>query len=174
VAERRVWTSMDAYGQGEAHSKTAGCRFDSCPTCPFSAQCNSSLKRFVLYIEAVCDVVTLCSPGSIRIVCRVFRINVQAPSKKRCCPISRCPRTGWQQQPAAILPYSFSITIGVIQISIVARRLWNRMGANWLERFLCGAAHLFTSSSFANAPNLIAKEGAISWIELHRDDACRS
>jgi hypothetical protein len=27
-------TDMDVYGQVEALSKTAGCRFDSCPICP--------------------------------------------------------------------------------------------------------------------------------------------
>jgi hypothetical protein len=37
-------TDMDVYGQVEALSKTAGCRFDSCPTCP-SQMLNSSGLR---------------------------------------------------------------------------------------------------------------------------------
>lgn len=51
----------------------------------------------------------------------------------------------WQQiiaryGGAAILPYSFSGVIGIIQNSVTARRLWNRMGASGLERSICGAA----------------------------------
>jgi anaerobic selenocysteine-containing dehydrogenase len=38
---------------------------------------------------------------------------------------------------------------------------------------ITGAAHHFTSSSFADAPTLIAKEGAVPWIEIHPDDARR-
>ncbi len=41
---------------------------------------------------------------------------------------------------AAILPYSYSGTIGVVQLSVASRRLWNRMGASGLERSICGAA----------------------------------
>ena len=36
---------------------------------------------------------------------------------------------------------------------------------------IAGAAHHFVSSSLANVPSLIAKEGAIPWIEIHPDDA---
>jgi anaerobic selenocysteine-containing dehydrogenase len=38
---------------------------------------------------------------------------------------------------------------------------------------ITGAAHHFTSSSFANVPSLIAKEGVVPWIEIHPDDARR-
>ena len=36
---------------------------------------------------------------------------------------------------------------------------------------ITGAAHHFVSSSLANLPSLLAKEGAIPWIEIHPDDA---
>jgi anaerobic selenocysteine-containing dehydrogenase len=38
---------------------------------------------------------------------------------------------------------------------------------------ITGAAHHFVSSSFANMPHLIAKEGEIPWIEIHPEDAGR-
>jgi anaerobic selenocysteine-containing dehydrogenase len=41
---------------------------------------------------------------------------------------------------AAILPYSFSGTLGLLQLGICNTRLWNRMGASGLERSICGAA----------------------------------
>ncbi|MCC6314688.1 MAG: molybdopterin oxidoreductase family protein, partial [Thermomicrobiales bacterium] len=41
---------------------------------------------------------------------------------------------------AAILPYSFSGTLGLVQMGISNQRLWNRMGASGLERSICGAA----------------------------------
>jgi anaerobic selenocysteine-containing dehydrogenase len=41
---------------------------------------------------------------------------------------------------AAILPYSFSGTLGLLQIGIASIRFWNRMGACGLERSICGAA----------------------------------
>lgn len=41
---------------------------------------------------------------------------------------------------AAILPYSFSGTLGLLQTSVCNERLWNRMGASGLERSICGAA----------------------------------
>jgi anaerobic selenocysteine-containing dehydrogenase len=41
---------------------------------------------------------------------------------------------------AAILPYSFSGTLGLLQMSVASSRLWNRMGACGLERSICGAA----------------------------------
>jgi len=34
---RAIWTTLDESGHRAACSKTAGCRFDSCPTCPVSA-----------------------------------------------------------------------------------------------------------------------------------------
>jgi anaerobic selenocysteine-containing dehydrogenase len=41
---------------------------------------------------------------------------------------------------AAILPYSYSGTLGLLQNGICSARLWNRMGASGLERSICGAA----------------------------------
>jgi anaerobic selenocysteine-containing dehydrogenase len=41
---------------------------------------------------------------------------------------------------AAILPYSYSGTLGLLQLGVCNARLWNRMGASGLERAICGAA----------------------------------
>jgi anaerobic selenocysteine-containing dehydrogenase len=41
---------------------------------------------------------------------------------------------------AAILPYSYSGTLGLVQLRVCNERLWNRMGASGLERSICGAA----------------------------------
>ncbi|MCU0493321.1 MAG: molybdopterin oxidoreductase family protein [Chloroflexaceae bacterium] len=41
---------------------------------------------------------------------------------------------------AAIQPYSYSGTLGLLQLGICNTRLWNRMGASGLERAICGAA----------------------------------
>ncbi len=51
----------------------------------------------------------------------------------------------WQQiidryGAAAILPYSYSGTLGLVQMSAASARLWNRLGASQLERSICGAA----------------------------------
>lgn len=40
----------------------------------------------------------------------------------------------------AILPYSYSGTLGLVQMSVSSARLWNRMGASQLDRAICGAA----------------------------------
>ena len=40
---------------------------------------------------------------------------------------------------AAILPYSYSGTLGMLQSSVVDARLWGRMGASCLERAICCA-----------------------------------
>ncbi len=45
-----------------------------------------------------------------------------------------------QHGAAAILPYSFSGTLGMLQLGVVNARLWNRMGASGLQRSICGAA----------------------------------
>ncbi|MGI9254644.1 MAG: molybdopterin-dependent oxidoreductase, partial [Thermomicrobiales bacterium] len=45
-----------------------------------------------------------------------------------------------QHGAAAILPYSFSGTLGLVQMTVASERLWNRMGASGLERSICGAA----------------------------------
>ncbi len=42
--------------------------------------------------------------------------------------------------PAAILPYSYSGTLGLVQNAVTAARLFNRMGASGLERSICDAA----------------------------------
>jgi anaerobic selenocysteine-containing dehydrogenase len=40
----------------------------------------------------------------------------------------------------AILPYSYSGTLGMVQNAVAAGRFWNRLGASQLERSICGAA----------------------------------
>ncbi len=45
-----------------------------------------------------------------------------------------------QYGAAAILPYSYSGTLGLLQTAIVDARLWNRMGASALDRTICCAA----------------------------------
>ncbi|MEZ4524238.1 MAG: molybdopterin-dependent oxidoreductase, partial [Thermomicrobiales bacterium] len=42
--------------------------------------------------------------------------------------------------PAAILPYSYSGTLGLVQMGAASERLWNRMGASGLDRTICDAA----------------------------------
>lgn len=41
---------------------------------------------------------------------------------------------------AAILPYSYSGTLGMLQLGVCNARLWNRMGVSGLQRSICGAA----------------------------------
>ncbi len=45
--------------------------------------------------------------------------------------------------PAAILPYSYSGTLGLVQMSVCNNRLWPRLGASQLDRAICGAAAEF-------------------------------
>src|SRR5436190_1700010 len=40
----------------------------------------------------------------------------------------------------AILPYSYSGTLGLVQMTVSSARFWNRLGASRLERSICGAA----------------------------------
>lgn len=40
---------------------------------------------------------------------------------------------------AAILPYSYSGTLGLVQLGLCNTRLWNRLGASGLERTICDA-----------------------------------
>lgn len=40
----------------------------------------------------------------------------------------------------AILPYSYSGTLGLVQMSVSSARFWNRLGAATLVRSICGAA----------------------------------
>ena len=54
----------------------------------------------------------------------------------------------WQQIIAqhgaeAILPYSYSGTLGLVQMVVANARFWNRLGASRLERTICGAAAEF-------------------------------
>lgn len=43
----------------------------------------------------------------------------------------------------AILPYSYSGTLGLVQMTVASARFWNRLGASQLERSICGAAAEF-------------------------------
>ena len=45
--------------------------------------------------------------------------------------------------PEAILPYSYSGTLGLLQMGVVNGRFWNRLGASQLQRTICGAAAEF-------------------------------
>jgi anaerobic selenocysteine-containing dehydrogenase len=40
----------------------------------------------------------------------------------------------------AILPYSYSGTLGLVQMGVASGRFWNRLGASQLQRSICGAA----------------------------------
>jgi anaerobic selenocysteine-containing dehydrogenase len=40
----------------------------------------------------------------------------------------------------AILPYSYSGTLGLVQMTVCNARFWNRLGASQLRRSICGAA----------------------------------
>lgn len=40
----------------------------------------------------------------------------------------------------AILPYSYSGTLGLVQMTVASTRFWNRLGASQLKRSICGAA----------------------------------
>lgn len=40
----------------------------------------------------------------------------------------------------AILPYSYSGTLGLVQMTVSSARFWNRLGASQLRRSICGAA----------------------------------
>ncbi|HXV44821.1 MAG TPA: molybdopterin-dependent oxidoreductase, partial [Anaerolineae bacterium] len=48
-----------------------------------------------------------------------------------------------QYGPAAILPYSYSGTLGLVQMTVTSARFWNRLGASQLQRSICGAAAEF-------------------------------
>ncbi len=43
----------------------------------------------------------------------------------------------------AVLPYSYSGTLGMVQLTVCNARLWNRLGASQLQRSICGAAAEF-------------------------------
>ena len=48
-----------------------------------------------------------------------------------------------EYSPAAILPYSYSGTLGLVQMTVASARFWNRLGASRLERAICGSAAEF-------------------------------
>jgi anaerobic selenocysteine-containing dehydrogenase len=48
-----------------------------------------------------------------------------------------------QYGASAILPYSYSGTLGLVQMSVASARFWNRLGTSQLERSICGAAAEF-------------------------------
>ena len=43
----------------------------------------------------------------------------------------------------AILPYSYSGTLGLVQMTVSSARFWNRLGASQLQRSICGEAAEF-------------------------------
>ncbi len=43
----------------------------------------------------------------------------------------------------AVLPYSYSGTLGLVQMSVASSRFWDRLGASQLQRSICGAAAEF-------------------------------
>jgi anaerobic selenocysteine-containing dehydrogenase len=45
-----------------------------------------------------------------------------------------------QYGPEAILPYSYSGTLGLVQMTVASARFWNRLGASQLVRSICGSA----------------------------------
>ncbi|MGD8587114.1 MAG: molybdopterin-dependent oxidoreductase, partial [Chloroflexota bacterium] len=47
---------------------------------------------------------------------------------------------GAEYGPEAILPYSYSGTLGLVQLSVSNGRFWNRLGASRLQRTICDAA----------------------------------
>ena len=40
----------------------------------------------------------------------------------------------------AILPYSYSGTLGMVNMGVASGRFWNKLGASQLERSICGTA----------------------------------
>lgn len=59
---------------------------------------------------------------------------------------------------AAILPYSYSGTLGLVQMTVCNARLWNRLGASHLQRSICGAAAEFAVESTLGARHSPAYE----------------
>jgi anaerobic selenocysteine-containing dehydrogenase len=56
-----------------------------------------------------------------------------------------------QHGAEAILPYSYSGTLGLVQMAVASARLWNRMGASRLERSICMGATRHTIRSTLGA-----------------------
>jgi anaerobic selenocysteine-containing dehydrogenase len=51
----------------------------------------------------------------------------------------------------AILPYSYSGTLGLVQMTVSSARFWNRLGASQLQRSICGAAAEYAVESTLGA-----------------------
>ncbi len=58
----------------------------------------------------------------------------------------------------AILPYSYSGTLGLVQMSVTSTRFWNRLGASQLQRSICGAAAEFAVNQTLGARRIPAYE----------------
>ena len=53
----------------------------------------------------------------------------------------------------AILPYSYSGTLGLVQMEVASSRFWNRLGASQLARTICcAAAHYAVGVTLGGAP----------------------
>lgn len=52
----------------------------------------------------------------------------------------------------AILPYSYSGTLGLVNMAVSSGRFWNRLGASQLERSICGEAAAFAVNRTLGAP----------------------
>lgn len=80
----------------------------------------------------------------------------------------------WQQiiaqhSAAAILPYSYSGTLGLLQLGVVDARLWGRMGASGLDRAICCAgSHAATYATLgarhsADAEDVLNSKLVLIW-----------
>jgi hypothetical protein len=63
------WTCMNTCGRNEANSKTAGCRFDSCRTCPSISLISCGLQRLTL--SPLTAVVTAVRAADVLLPCTV-------------------------------------------------------------------------------------------------------
>ncbi|MFN3650272.1 MAG: molybdopterin-dependent oxidoreductase [Armatimonadota bacterium] len=64
--------------------------------------------------------------------------------------------------PEAILPYSYSGTLGLVQCEVANRRLWTRMGASGLDRTICSVAgtealRVTVGGSFGTDPEAVVE-----------------
>ncbi len=62
----------------------------------------------------------------------------------------------------AILPYSYSGTLGLVQNVVTSGRFWNRLGASRLQRSICGAAAEFAVEATLGARWSPAYEAVLS------------
>ncbi|NCF67292.1 MAG: molybdopterin-dependent oxidoreductase [Chloroflexi bacterium] len=63
--------------------------------------------------------------------------------------------------PQAILPYSYSGTLGLVQMTVSSARFWNRLGASRLERSICGAAAEYAVNATLGARHSPAYEDVL-------------